>query len=310
MRSLLRLLRITSLSTSLLVVMLCMMSQSVLASDDEQVNIVISSNNKYQRLTATSIHFQLNDIDIPSAIISLDELEKTPHTKKTVYIAVGEPAIAAVKQSHPGAPLLRISNTPIKGDNYNSTQAHLVLEQTQCREVELIKILNDDWRSIAILSSVNSVEKAAELTRCAIRFNINLNVYAIREESDLARTLERAVKNNDGILSIADPLIYNRHTIKNILLTTYRSRRPIIGYSESFIDAGAIAGIFTSPDSAGERAAQIISDFIDNHWQFNSKLYYPTDFTIKTNPQVARSLEIDLPDVSDITYEILNTGEL
>ena len=68
---------------------------------------------------------------------------------------------------------------------------------------------------------------------------------------------------------------------------------------------GAIAAVYTSANSAGKRAAQIISEFIDNNWQFKNKLYYPTNFSVRTNYQVAKSLGISLPDDDTLHNKIM-----
>ena len=147
-----------------------------------------------------------------------------------------------------------------------------------------------------MLSSVDSLDIAAAFTKCTIRQNLNLNVYAITNESDLLKTLETAVEDNDILLAITDPFIYNSHTVKNILLTAYRHRKPVIGYSDSFVQAGAVAAVYTSPESIGIIAGRITSGFFDNNWQFNKNIYTTDDFSVSTNPQVATSLEITLPD--------------
>lgn len=275
------------------------------ARGNVHIKIIASQKSNYQLQTAAIINEHLAEINIGSSIISLANIKPPESIKNTIYIAIGQTAIKTLQSYNINAPLLRISNKATADAKYNSTTTHLVLEQQQCREIELIKAIKPDWKSIGILSSISSVNKATELTKCAIKYNFNLLIYSVNDKDELTDTFEKAVRDSDAILALADPLIYNRQTVKNILLTSYRSGRPIIGYSESFIDAGAIAGIYTSPEAAGESATKIISDFLNNDWQFNRNIYYPTDFTVKTNRQVARSLGIDLPDESVLTETVL-----
>jgi ABC-type uncharacterized transport system substrate-binding protein len=196
--------------------------------------------------------------------------------------------------------VLRINSKIIPGTKYNSAQSDLKTAQPECRHIELIKAINPDWSTVAVLSSVDSLDIAAALTKCTIRQNLNLNVYAITDKSDLLKTLETAIENNKVLLAITDPFIYNSNTVKNILLTAYRHRKPVIGYSDSFVQAGAVAAVYTSPESIANKASTIISDFFDNNWQFNKNIYSIDDFSISTNPQVATSLEITLPSEESI----------
>jgi ABC-type uncharacterized transport system substrate-binding protein len=167
-----------------------------------------------------------------------------------------------------------------------------------------VKALNADWTRIAVLSSVDSLETAAGLTKCAIKLDLNLRIYAIKDVSDLLKTLEASVEENDVLLATADTLVYNSRTVKNILLTAYRHRRPVIGYSESFVQAGAVAAIHASPETVGRKAAEIIAHFFDNNWQFGSNVYYIDEFSVSINKQVATSLELRLPDAESVRRTI------
>ena len=275
------------------------------AGQGEHIIITISPNSQFQLDTAAAIRKNLEAIDIRASIISTENINASPAYANTAYILIGNAAASAYKAHEVDAPVLFISNKKLQDTRFTSAKANLVLEQPVCRDVPLIKAMDQDWESIAFLSSINSIERASDLTRCAIEYGFDIQVYAITNDTDLLKTLEMAIEDNDVLLAVADPLIYNSRTVKNILLTSYRRRKPVIGYSDNFVDAGAIAAVYTSANSAGERAAQIISDFIDNNWQFKSKVYYPTDFSVRTNYQVAKSLGISLPDDETLHNKIM-----
>ena len=270
-------------------------SFNTFAEITQHVVIITSSDSKYQLQIASGILERLEAKGARTIIIANDDISATNRNEKTLYVAIGKNAINSLYEFDSSAFVLRITSREIPGAKYTSAQSDLVTSQPDCRHIELIKSLNPSWSSIGVLSSVGSLDIAAALTRCAIRYNINLQVYAITDESDLLITLEAAIENNKALLAITDPMIYNSHTVKNILLTAYRHRKPVIGYSDSFVQAGAVAAIFTPPDSIAEKAANIVSDFFDNNWQFNKNIYASSAFSISTNPQVATSLEISLP---------------
>ena len=206
--------------------------------------------------------------------------------------------------------VLRVSSRQVPDMTYSSVQSDLLTAQPECRHVRLIKSLNRNWDKIAVLSSLESLDIAASLTRCSIKENINLQVYAISDESDLLATLENAVEENRVLLAISDPLVYNTHSVKNILLTAYRHRKPIVGYSDSFVQAGAIAAIYTSPEAVGDKVLEIVTGFFSNNWQFNRNTYRIQDFSISLNRQVAASLEVRLPDEKSIRKRIERMEEL
>ena len=270
------------------------------ANSKHNIVIVSSSNSDFQKQTANSIRKNLEADGDMAIIISTDDIISSEQNVKTLYVAIGEYAIKSLHEFDSNAFVLRINSRIIPGTKYNSAKSDLITAQPECRHIELIKAIDPDWTTVAVLSSIDSLDIAAALTKCTIRQNLNLNVYAIADKSDLLKTLETAIEDNKVLLAITDPFIYNSNTVRNILLTAYRHRKPVIGYSDSFVQAGAVAAVYTSPGSIANKASTIISGFFKNNWQFNKNIYSTDDFSISTNPQVATSLEIVLPSEESI----------
>ena len=268
------------------------------------VVIITSSDSSYQQQTASRIQHNIDGHDIRAQIISADDVSTLPQSKNTMYVAIGEYAVKTLDAFDSNAMVLRLNNRKIPDVDYTSTRSDLITAQPACKNLQLIKTLEPKWTTIGVLSSIDSVDTTAELTKCAIKYNLNLQVYAITDESDLLKTLKTAVKNNEVLLAVVDPMIYNSRTVKNILLTAYRHRRPVIGYSDSFVEAGAVAAIYTSPETAGDDAARILYEFFENNWQFKKNSYNSSDFSVSLNRQVATSIEITLPDTATILLQI------
>jgi hypothetical protein len=271
--------------------------------------IITSSNSSYQQKTARIIQQRLEENNAITMLVSADNIASASNNNKTLYVAIGDRAITKLHEFDTNAFALRLTSRQLPGIKYSSAQSDLITAQPTCRSIQLIRAINPEWDSVGVLSSNNSLDIAAELTRCAIQQNINLQVYAISDDSDLLKTLEIAIENNKVLLAITDPLIYNSHSVKNILLTAYRHRKPVIAYSDSFVRAGAVAAIYTSPQYVGTTAAELISDFLQNSWQFDKNIYKPDDFSVSVNRQVASSLEINLPGEEELKESIKEMGQ-
>lgn len=115
--------------------------------------------------------------------------------------------------------------------------------------------------------------------------------YQVDREHDMVEVFSRAGRETQAILAIPDPSIYNRDTIVRIMLTTYRSGTPLIGYSESMNRAGALMSVFASPEMLGEEAGRMIaSAFQEGRWR--PVRHHTERHTVVINQQVARSLSI------------------
>jgi len=78
---------------------------------------------------------------------------------------------------------------------------------------------------------------------------------------------------------------------------------PLIGLSQSYVNAGAIAAIFSTPDQMAKQTAMTALQFIKSGKLPSSQ--YPSEFSIAENLQVAKSLGIELPAPESIRGQML-----
>lgn len=115
--------------------------------------------------------------------------------------------------------------------------------------------------------------------------------YSVPREADLVEVFTQASRENQAILALPDPRIFNRDTIVRIMLTTYRSNTPVIGYSEAMTRAGALMSVFSSPEMLGDEAGELIANALrQQRWEHTER--HTERYTVTINPQVARSLRI------------------
>lgn len=100
----------------------------------------------------------------------------------------------------------------------------------------------------------------------------------------------------DTIIALHNQKVYNRSTARNILISSYHFNLPLIGYSSAFVKAGALIGIYSTPESMAKDVIDIV-DKIDRC--FGGNMYHPSEYTVEVNPQVAKSLGINI-DTSDL----------
>ena len=108
--------------------------------------------------------------------------------------------------------------------------------------------------------------------------------------NDIHSTIRNfAEKSVDIIVATQNSSIYNNETARNILISSYHFNIPLIGYSESFVKAGAILGVYSTPAAYAVDVYGLIKN-PDNC--SNSTIMYSSEYITKTNPQVANSLGI------------------
>ena len=98
--------------------------------------------------------------------------------------------------------------------------------------------------------------------------------------------------------------IYNRDTLKGVLLSSYRNRKPAISYSPAHVKTGAVASIFSSPVDIGRHLALLLNREFNKQARTDSALEFPRFYTIATNLRVANALGIDLPREHELRSKI------
>ncbi|OZB17883.1 MAG: ABC transporter substrate-binding protein [Marinobacter sp. 34-60-7] len=147
---------------------------------------------------------------------------------------------------------------------------------------------------IALLANTDSAELYEPLVDQLASYDLNARIFIADSEDQLIPALIRALSYGDFLLAAPDEAIYNPRSIKHILLTAYRRNKILIGPSQAYVRAGALASSYAPFDAMAEQAATLLNHFIDRG-EFPPPTYSPR-FKVVVNQQVARSLNIPLPD--------------
>lgn len=126
------------------------------------------------------------------------------------------------------------------------------------------------------------------------------------DQDQLVKSVAELAGASDVIIAPADSRLFSRHTLKPVLLAAYRQNRVFIGPTAAVVRAGALATLHVTPEIlAAEVADRIRRQLKDGSWGAASRV---TRFEVATNPQVARSLGLRLPDQEQLTRQWLTEG--
>ncbi|OIR11085.1 ABC transporter substrate binding protein [mine drainage metagenome] len=141
----------------------------------------------------------------------------------------------------------------------------------------------------------------SSLRRLLAERNLQLHEQAVGQSS-LFDALEDVLAKSDVLLVLPDIEIYNAGTIRNILLAAYRKQVPLIGISQSYVKAGALCAIYSTPAQIAQQAAEAVGQFAASGKLPPSQ--YPKEFEVSVNAQVARSLDLPIKDAENLHGEV------
>lgn len=180
----------------------------------------------------------------------------------------------------------------------------LFLDQPLSRSFGLITRLLPDARRVGVLLSPETQALEGELRHTAQTLGLTL-ISSISESSDnVGSALKTLLESADVLLALPDPMVYNNRTIFSVLLSTYRNRVPVIGYSEAIVKAGAVAAVYTSTQDVGIELAQLTQQLLTNVVNRLPPPHFPSRADIAVNWQVARSLGMTIPPIDTMRREL------
>lgn len=118
-----------------------------------------------------------------------------------------------------------------------------------------------------------------------------IRIEAMAPDEDINRVLNR-IAPADALLAMPDSGVYNTDTIRNILLSTYRHKQGVIGFSADMVKAGALATTYSDIEDIDTQVADMAHAFAATGTLPPPQ--FPRYFHTIVNDGVARSLDLDV----------------
>ncbi len=202
--------------------------------------------------------------------------------------------------SDPGGPptlVMQISRVQAHKRLKDSQPAHLTLlwsDPSPERQLHLIRQLLPQARRIGLLYGDDSRFLVNEVRQHAAAQGLAINAWFWPDTRD-SRPLSRMLDESDVLLGVDDPALFNPRTIKSVLLASYGRKQVLIGPSAAFVPAGSLSSSYSDQRDWLNSLDELLSQ-PPSQWP---RAAYPRYFKVLSNPQVARSLGIELSDDVD-----------
>lgn len=167
-------------------------------------------------------------------------------------------------------------------------------DPSPARQLRLIRQLLPHARRVGLPYSNDSRFLVNELRHLASRQGLAITSWFWPDTRD-SRPLSRLLDDSDVLLGVDDPALYNPDTIKGVLLASYGRKQALIGPTAAFIRAGSLSSSYSDQQDWLNELDRLLS-LAPRHWPREA---YPQHFKVLSNPQVARSLGVELSDDRD-----------
>jgi len=244
-------------------------------------------------------------------ILSASEfLDATNHAQDShLIVTLGTEALRQVLSQSGRIPVLagllpRLSFERVLAESGRKGQgniAALYLDQPFGRQLDLLRLALPQVRRVGVLWGPESISQQSLLTTAASQHGMELVEGVYTDEQALIGALRSALNGADVLLAVADAAVYNRASVSNILLTSYRGKTPVMAFSPAYVKAGALLSLHSTASQAGLRLAALAQHALQSGSLPTSQ--YPSDFSISVNEYVAHSLGLNL-DAQDLNERL------
>jgi ABC-type uncharacterized transport system substrate-binding protein len=229
-----------------------------------------------------------------------------------LIIAVGSSAFRQVLSQTASTPVIAtliprqayeklLAETPSR----NRRITAIYLDQPPARQAAFLRQLLPGKKRVGLLVSQETQGIVGQFRQSFASAGLTLD----SEDSDTDKTLLPALNallpRVNVLLALPDTSIYRRDNIKAILVTSYRHQRPVVAFSAAFVNAGALAALYSTPAQIARQAAELTGSFTSTL----PPPMPPSQFAVAINQTVAQALDLNVPDESTIRRAMLADKE-
>lgn len=274
----------------------------------ERVAVLLSEGGGFHREFVDSLQRALDDPSIsrPSLIELTDLPERADDPRlggASLLVAVGVRAMRAAAERSDLPPTL---NVLVPRSSYERVLAEsarrrprtqfsaIYLDQPLSRQLALIRKLFPGKPRVGVLLGPESSAFLPRLRAEEARGGPGVVSEKVLSELEIIPALARVLRDADLLLALPDSVVFTRDSARPILLTAYRHGKPLLGFSQAYVNAGALAAVFSTPAQIARQTAEILDSSLARRSVLPAASY-PRYFSVSVNRAVARGLAIEAP---------------
>jgi len=231
--------------------------------------------------------------------LELNRADEAALARADVVVAVGvqssQMALSLSKKPVLAVMLSEASFQEFAAHFPQASLAGIVLDQPVTRQLGLFKALWPDKRSVGVLLGAQGSALQEDFQKASRALGLPVKLGFLHGTQGSVPILEALMEGRDAIIAPWDRDAFNAQNARVILLTTYRAGLPLLAYSAASVEAGALAAVFSTPENIAQQLAEWLAQ--QNASAINlPKSRVPRYFDVALNKQVARSLNMNIPD--------------
>ena len=291
---------------------------------EERVAVLLSEGGGFHREFVEALQRALDDPSISGRSLSLVELTDLPERADdprlggaSLLVAVGVRAMRAAAERSDLPPTLNVLVPRASYERVLAESARrrprtqfsvIYLDQPLSRQLALIRALFPGKPRVGVLLGPESSAFLPRLRAEEARGGPGVVSEKVLSELEIIPALARVLREADLLLALPDSTVFTRDSARPILLTAYRHRKPMLGFSQAYVNAGALAAVFSTPAQIARQTAEILDSSLARRSSLPAASH-PRYFSVAVNRAVARGLAIEAPADEALRAELAGSPD-
>jgi putative ABC transport system substrate-binding protein len=186
--------------------------------------------------------------------------------KADVLITIGSTATAFADKNFPRTPIVfaKVLN-PIESGfitSWDKPGAHITgaaLDIPVDQQIQKFTTVIPGMKRIGVIYTAGSVRLVEEARKSCAALGVRLVAIQIASSKDLPAAVDSLCRSVDGIWTIADEQLSSPQFIRHTLVETLRSRIPIMGFNQNFVENGALFCLEADYKFIGRQAGEMVA---------------------------------------------------
>jgi len=176
------------------------------------------------------------------------------------------------------------------------------MDQPLQRQIHLARLIAPRAQSIGTVFGSSSIYQQQDFNTLSRAAGFEAQHAFLDEQQNPVQVLTPLIQRSDIFLSLPDSASFNRNVTRWSLYITLRNRVPLIGFSASYAEAGAVVSLYTTPQQLAQQTSQVLNQL--SRTDTMPEPSYPLEFTLDINRSAARTLRLDLPAVEILSQQL------
>ncbi|WP_201218572.1 ABC transporter substrate binding protein [Halochromatium roseum] len=235
--------------------------------------------------------------------------ESEPSAEAALLVAVGARACERVLEQQ-AVPILCVFipegrfRTLAARKRADQLLGAIFIDQPIVRQLALARALLPNAKRVGLLAGAQLSQAEVALRRAALALGFRVNLEVSDGGKDVAPAIRALLQRAELIVAAFEPEVLSVSTARWLLQGAHHRRIPVIGYSAAYVEAGALAAIYSSPESIGEQTAGAVLAWARQRQRWRPPVSYPEQFELSINASVASALGIDAPSLEVLAERV------